>query len=128
MVRGLRGPGVSAGGAHYRWDGADLLLDLHGKPGARRDEFGAVIEGRLTVKIAAVAVDGKATTHLCAFLAREFGVSKSALEVVYGAASVNKRIRIRAPKSLPQAAAIAAPADPVKAVPGSASKLRRRRS
>lgn len=91
---------------HYRWDGEDLLLDLRGKPGARVDRFGAVVEGRLIVQIAAVATDGKATTHLRAFVARAFGVPKSAIEVVYGLTSPLKRLRIKAPKTLPVEAAV----------------------
>lgn len=113
---------------HHRWDGADLLLDLHGKPGARRDEFGDVVAGRLTVKIAAVAADGRATAHLCEFIAREFGVAKSAVEVVYGAASVKKRLRIRAPTRLPPAAAIAPPAEASAPAATPAPALRRRSS
>jgi uncharacterized protein YggU (UPF0235/DUF167 family) len=35
------------------------------------------------------------------FLAKEFGVSKSAIEVVFGQTNVNKQLRIRAPKTLP---------------------------
>ena len=95
-----------AGSAHYRWDGADLLLKLRGKPGARRDAFVRVQGDRLVVQIAAVAADGKATAHLLAFLAAEFGVAKSAVELVYGLASPNKQVRVRAPRQLPPGAAL----------------------
>lgn len=95
--------------SHFRWDGDDLLLDLRGQPGARRDAFVRVAEGRLVVQIAAVAVDGKASARLLAFLAREFGVAKSAVELVYGLASVNKRVRVTAPVRLPDAAEVSRP-------------------
>ena len=94
--------------SHFRWAGDDLLLDLHGKPGARRDAFGRLFDGRLTVQIAATAVDGKATARLIGFLAAEFGVAKSAVELIYGLASVKKRVRIREPRQLPQAAQVSA--------------------
>ncbi len=95
---------------HYRWDGADLLLDIRGKPGARQDRFVRVSEGRLVVQIAAVAADGKATARLIMFLAQAFGVAKSSVQLVYGLASVNKQVRIVAPCKLPQEAGVKAPA------------------
>ena len=91
---------------HWRWDGDDLLLDLQGKPGARRDAFGRVMAGRLQVQIAAAPEDGKATARLLAFLAGQFGVPRSSVELRYGLASPQKGIRIRAPRSLPAAAGV----------------------
>jgi uncharacterized protein (TIGR00251 family) len=91
---------------HCRWHGADLLLEIQGKPGARRDAFGRVTGGRLAVQIAAVAEGGKATARLLAFLAEQFGVAKTAVELVYGQASPKKGVRVRAPKRLPPGAAI----------------------
>jgi len=35
------------------------------------------------------------------FLAKEFGVSSSAIEVVYGRESIHKQLRIKAPKKVP---------------------------
>jgi uncharacterized protein (TIGR00251 family) len=93
-------------GAHFRWAGDDLLLDLKGKPGARRDAFGRVMQGRLSVHIAAVAADGQATARLLAFLAEAFGVPRSAVELVYGQASVHKQVRVRSPRRLPPAAGV----------------------
>lgn len=95
---------------HFRWVGADLLLDIQGKPGARRDAFGRIAGGRLAVQVAAVAEGGKATARLLAFLAGEFGVAKSAVELVYGLASVKKQVLIRAPKKLPPQAGVTPPA------------------
>lgn len=94
---------------HFRWVGDDLLLDIQGKPGARRDAFGRVAGGRLAVQVAAVAEGGKATARLLAFLAEEFGVAKSAVELVYGLASVKKQVRIRSPRQLPPQAQVTPP-------------------
>ena len=94
---------------HFRWVGADLLLDIQGKPGARRDAFGRIAGGRLALQVAAVAEGGKATARLLAFLAEEFGVAKSAVELVYGLASVKKQVRIHAPRRLPPQAGVTPP-------------------
>jgi len=91
---------------HWRWDGADLLLDLQGKPGARRDAFGRVMAGRLQVLIAAAPEDGKATARLLAFLAGQFEVPRSAVELRYGLASPKKGVCIRSPRRLPAEAGI----------------------
>jgi uncharacterized protein (TIGR00251 family) len=91
---------------HWRWDGEDLVLELRAKPSARRDAFGRVAGGRLAVQVAAVAEDGRANARLLGFLAAEFGVAKSAVELVQGGANPLKRVRIRAPRNLPQAAGV----------------------
>lgn len=91
---------------HWRWDGEDLLLDLQGKPGARRDAFGRVMAGRLQVMIAAVPEDGRATARLLAFLAEQFGVPRAAVELRYGLASPKKGVCIRAPRRLPAEAGV----------------------
>ena len=86
----------------YRWDGNALILSLRVQPGARYDEFaGAYGDRQYRVRIHAPPVDGKANRHLTAFLAKEFGVTKSAVELVSGTASRDKLVRIRAPGKLP---------------------------
>ena len=86
----------------YRWDGDSLLLNLRVQPGARYDEFAGVYGDRqYRVRIHAPPVDGKANRHLTAFLAKEFGVTKSAVELVSGTASRDKLFRIKAPGKLP---------------------------
>ncbi len=44
---------------------------------------------------------GRATDHMLRFLAKEFDVASSDIEVVFGRMNVNKQLRIRAPKQLP---------------------------
>lgn len=88
----------------FHWDGDTLVLNVLGKPGAKRDAIGRVVPApsgeRLAVHVAAAPEGGKATQRLVAFLAQEFGVSKSAVELVYGLASVNKQLRIHQPERL----------------------------
>jgi uncharacterized protein (TIGR00251 family) len=85
----------------YRWDGADLLLSLKVQPKASRDGFGEPQQDRLRVLITAPPVDGQANAHLIGWLAKQFGVAKSAISVETGLASRLKRIRIRSPDRLP---------------------------
>lgn len=92
--------------SHFRWEGGDLLLELQGKPNARRDGFGRVMAGRLQVQIAAAPADGKATARLIAFLAEAFGVPRAAVELRYGLASPKKGVTVRSPATLPADAAI----------------------
>jgi uncharacterized protein (TIGR00251 family) len=53
-------------------------------------------DGALKVKVAAAPEKGKANGELCAVLARHFGVPARSVEVVAGAASTRKRVRILA--------------------------------
>jgi uncharacterized protein len=65
-------------------------------PRASRSEVvGTMDDGALKVKVAAVPEKGKANDELCATLARHFSVGISAVEVVAGATSTRKRVRIQ---------------------------------
>lgn len=104
MAGAERGEGGAA--PFFRWEdgGRVLVLDVLGKPGAKRDAIGRVMAlpggARLAVHVAAVAEGGKATQRLAAFLAAEFGVAKSAVELVHGLTSVNKQFRVFRPTRL----------------------------
>jgi hypothetical protein len=76
--------------------GADgsVSLSLHIQPGASRTE-GAGIHGEaLKLRLAAPPVDGKANACLIAFLADYLHIPKSRVELVSGASSRQKRVRI----------------------------------
>jgi uncharacterized protein (TIGR00251 family) len=85
----------------YRWDGADLLLDLRVQPRAGSDAFGDPVGERLKLRLSAPPIDGKANAQLTRFLAKAFDVPKARVQLESGAASRNKRVRIQAPKQLP---------------------------
>ncbi len=88
----------------HRWDGADLVLTVRVQPRASRDELR--LEGaRLKARITAPPVDGAANAHLLRFLAGQFGVAPSRVELVRGTTGREKVLRITAPKSLPDALA-----------------------
>lgn len=86
----------------YRWDGDDLVLSLKIQPKASRDELAEPLGDALKVRITAPPVDGKANAHLIRFLAKTFGVAKSAVTLESGDSSRTKRIRIEKPRRLPK--------------------------
>lgn len=57
--------------------------------------------GYLKVQVTAPPVEGKANEHLRCFLALEFGVPRSRVELLKGAQGRLKRVRILAPRKLP---------------------------
>ncbi|MBW8004174.1 MAG: DUF167 domain-containing protein [candidate division NC10 bacterium] len=75
--------------------GADLLLSVLVKPGARRDEIIGVQEGFLKVSVSAPPVEGKANAACRRLLADVLRVPISRVEVVAGSNTPRKRIRIR---------------------------------
>jgi len=85
----------------YRWDGPDLLLKLKLQPKSSRDAFAGQQNDRLRVRITAPPVDGKANTHLLAWLAKQFGVSKASVTIETGQSSPLKRVRVKSPGRLP---------------------------
>ena len=85
----------------YQWEGDVLVLNILGTPSAKRDAIGKPKGNQLKVSVTAAPVAGKATDHMVRFLAKEFGISPSDIEVVYGRMNVNKQLRIKDPKELP---------------------------
>jgi uncharacterized protein (TIGR00251 family) len=85
----------------YRWDGDVLVVNILGKPSARRDAIGKPQGSQLKVSVTATPAAGKATDHMVRFLAKEFGVTVSAIEVVFGQTSIHKQLRIQSPAKLP---------------------------
>lgn len=62
---------------------------------SRSEVTGEMADGALKVKLAAVPEKGKANQELCEVLARHFQVPLRDVELVSGATSSRKRIRIR---------------------------------
>jgi uncharacterized protein (TIGR00251 family) len=86
----------------YRWSGEDLLIDVQVQPRASRDEIVGPHGDCIKVRITAPPVEGRANTHLTEFLAAGFGVPKSQVALVSGTGTRRKRLRIRAPRRLPE--------------------------
>ena len=71
-----------------------MILDLHVQPGAKRSEFAGEHGGRMKLRLAAPAVEGKANEALVEFLAGYFGVPKRNVRIVSGLKSRQKRVII----------------------------------
>lgn len=86
----------------FRWDGDTLVLNVLGKPASSKDAIGKPKGNQLKICVTETPRRGKATDHMVKFLANEFEVSVLDIEVVFGRFSVNKQLRIKAPKKLPR--------------------------
>jgi len=85
----------------FHWDGETLVLNILGKPSAKQDAIGKPKGHQLKVSVTAAPRAGRATDHMVRFLAQEFGVAASDIEVVFGRMNVNKQLRIKSPQRLP---------------------------
>ncbi len=67
-------------------------------PRAEKTEMaGEMAGGTLKVRVKAAPEDGKANEELCRFLARHYGVARHDVEIITGATSPRKRVRVRTP-------------------------------
>ena len=80
------------GWLHKEGDG--VILDLHIQPGAKKTEVVGPHGDALKIRLAAPPVDGKANAALVAFLAAKVSLGRTAVEVISGATSRAKRVRI----------------------------------
>lgn len=71
--------------------GEGIELTCHVQPGARSSGFAGRHGDAIKLRIAAVAVDGKANLSCQEFLAEAFGVAKSEVVLLQGAVSRHKR-------------------------------------
>src|SRR5688572_18560790 len=83
-------PTLDVGGA-----GEDLRIRVRVKPRAVRSRVLPAREGLLEVAVAAPPVDGAANTELVAVLASALGLPRRNVEIVNGAGSRIKSVRVR---------------------------------
>lgn len=86
----------------YEWQDDVLVLNILGTPMAKKDAVLKPKGNQLKVSVKAQPKNGKATEYMVHFLAHEFSVHPSDIEVVYGRESIHKQLRIKAPKKLPK--------------------------
>lgn len=79
----------------------ELRLSLYIQPNARHDKVMGLFNGEIKIQISAPAVDNKANLYLQKWLAKEFGVPKSAVILKKGEHSRHKTFCIINPKLLP---------------------------
>ena len=84
-----------------RWEEGDLILTLRIQPKASRDEVAGSHGEAIKIRITAPPVEGKANAHLIAFLAKQFRVPKSQVELLSGESGRDKVVRVHAPRELP---------------------------
>ncbi len=84
----------------YRWDKQDLLVNLLVQPKASQNKFVKLQHDAYKLNITSPPVDGKANEHLINFIAKEFGVKKSNVQIVSGMHSRRKLVRIQNPRLL----------------------------
>ncbi len=87
--------------AWYRWQAGALLLELRVQPRARRNSVDGLHDDALKLRLTAPPVDDKANAALCRWLADDFGAVRAEVEVVRGATSRSKVVRISRPKVAP---------------------------
>lgn len=71
-----------------------LVLSLHIQPGARKTEIVGLHGQALKIRLSAPPVDGKANACLIEFLAEQLDLPRTRVELVSGAASRLKRLRV----------------------------------
>lgn len=84
------------------WDGDTLVLNVLGTPSAKKTVIGKPKGNQLKISVTASPENGKATDFMVKFLADEFGVTAKDITVVFGQFNVNKQLRIKSPKKLPE--------------------------
>lgn len=82
-------------------EGDDLILKLYIQPKASRDSIVGLHGEELKVAITAPPVDGKANAHLTKFLAKQFKVAKSLIEIEKGELGRHKQVRVHSPQVIP---------------------------
>jgi len=74
---------------------AVVILQIRVHPSAAQTRLkGAMADGTLKIDVAAVPEHGKANTALVTFIAKEFGVPKSHVEILSGQMGKRKVVRI----------------------------------
>ncbi|SFF22923.1 DUF167 domain-containing protein [Blastococcus tunisiensis] len=71
-----------------------MRVTIRVRPGAGRTVVGGEHDGALVVRVAARAVDGKATDAALAAVAQAFGVRRSSVVLVTGATSRTKVVDV----------------------------------
>lgn len=74
--------------------GNDDLIDIRVIPRAGRSGIAGLRAGAILVRLAAAPVDGAANDELIAVLAKALAVPKKSIEIVSGATSRSKRVRV----------------------------------
>lgn len=87
----------------YAWrDADDVVLRLYIQPKASGDRILGPHGDEIKVTIVAPPVDGQANQHLLRFIAKQFGVAKSLVNIEKGEQGRHKQLRVAAPRRIPE--------------------------
>ena len=92
-----------------RWLAASAdgwVLAVLVQPGASRSEVAGEHDGRLRIRLAAPAIEGRANAALVALLAKRLGLPRASVDIARGDASRRKQVVLRT--ALPADAVVAA--------------------
>jgi uncharacterized protein len=87
--------------AFFEWRGNNLLLNIHVQTRAKENAISGLHGERLKLRINAPPVDNKANQHIINYLANEFSVKQSGIELISGLKHRDKQILIKQPGQLP---------------------------
>ena len=73
----------------------DVTFDVLVQPRASRAKVGPLHDGRLKLAVTSPPVDGEANAAVIDLLAKTLGVARGAVEVIAGATSRRKTVRVR---------------------------------
>jgi uncharacterized protein (TIGR00251 family) len=71
-----------------------ITIDILVQPRASRAKIGPMHDGRLKIAVTAPPVDGEANAAVIDLVARQLGIARGDVEVVAGASSRRKTLRI----------------------------------
>ena len=71
-----------------------VTIDILVQPRASRAKIGPMHDGRIKIAVTAPPVDGEANAAVIELLAKRLGIARGNIEVVAGASSRRKTIRI----------------------------------
>ncbi len=86
----------------YRREGDSITLTLHIQPGAKRSEVAGLHGEALKIRLAAPPIEGRANEALLRFVADSFDVPLRQVELLRGAQSRHKMVKITGSKVEPE--------------------------
>ena len=88
--------------AWYRREGDAIILALHVQPGAKRSETAGLHGNALKIRLAAPPIEGRANEALVKFIAELFGVPLRNVELLRGAQSRHKMVKVTGSTAAPE--------------------------
>ncbi len=87
----------------HRIEGAAIILTLHVQPGAKHSEVAGLHGDALKIRLAAPPIEGRANEALLRFIAEQFAVPLRNVELLRGAQSRHKMVKVSGSTVSPEA-------------------------